>query len=291
MEPIPNNPPLIVILGPTASGKSALALELAQQFNGEIIAADSRTVYKGMDIGTAKPTRAEQQEIGHHLLDVVRPDQAFTVSDFQKQANQAIAGIHGRGKVPFLVGGSGLYIDAVIYNFRFRRPANPEERLKLNRLSVDELQALLQEQNIPLPINYRNPRHLIRSLETRGEAQYRSELRKNTLVIGIDTNREQLLAKISQRVDAMVHNGFVPELKALVQQYGWEAPALQAPGYRAFRDYLAGSITLDEAKQRFVANDMQLAKRQRTWFRRNKDIHWICKKAEAVDLITTLLNK
>src|SRR5688572_25180412 len=168
--------PLIVILGPTASGKSALALGLAKQFGGEIIAADSRTVYRGMDIGTAKPSVEEQRQVRHHLIDVVSPDGPFTVADFQRLAFDAIADIGARAKTPLLVGGSGLYIDAVIYNFSFREPSNGLGRSKLQMLSVDQLQELLEEQGIPLPENKKNPRHLIRALETAGEVPQRQAL-------------------------------------------------------------------------------------------------------------------
>jgi len=290
MEPIADHPPLVVILGPTASGKTALALELAERYHGEIIAADSRTVYKGMDIGTAKPTAAERARVPHRLLDVAAPDQPFTVADFQRLANAAIKEISGRGKLPFLVGGSGLYIDAVVYNFTFRAAPNVAERERLEAMSVDELQEAVHARGLPLPQNARNPRHLVRLLETDGALSGRDQLRARTLLIGLDPGRDILRQKITQRVDAMVAQGFIEEVKTLSGQYGWDAPAMQAPGYRAFRAYLAGEISLEEAKQRFVQNDMRYAKRQQTWFKRNEDIHWISKTAEAVELITTLLN-
>lgn len=291
MGSVADNPPLVVILGPTASGKTALAIELAQRFNGEIIAADSRTVYRGMDIGTAKPTPAERAALTHHLLDVVAPNESFTVADFQRLANAAIIDIAARAKLPFLVGGSGLYIDAVVYNFSLRGGPDLEKRAELQSLDVEALQRMLQERGIPLPENDRNPRHLIRALETDGAVPARDSLRPHTLLLGLDADREALRAKITQRVDAMLAAGFVDEVRSLAQQYGWDAPALQAPGYRAFRQYLEGAIDLNQAKQLFVQNDLQYAKRQKTWFRRNNDIHWISKTEEAVELIATLLNK
>lgn len=291
MDPATHNPPLIVILGQTASGKSALALDLARRFNGEIIAADSRTVYKGMDIGTAKPSAQDQELVRHHLVDIVRPDEPFTVADFQRLAQDAIADIARRGKVPFLVGGSGLYIDAVIYEFSFRRPADPVERQRLEALSADELRALVDEQGIAFPASDQNPRHLIRALETAGEVPARSQLRPNTLVIGLHASKDVLSEKIRQRVEAMVQHGFADEVAGLAEQYGWDVPALQAPGYKEFRLYLAGQISLEQAKQTFVRSHVQYAKRQKTWFKRNPDIHWISNPAESVDLVTTLLNK
>jgi tRNA dimethylallyltransferase len=291
MESKSDEAPLVVIVGETASGKSALALHLAQRFNGEIIAADSRTIYRGMDIGTAKPTPEERTRIPHHLLDVVTPDQPFSVAEFQRLTESAITDIVGRGKLPFLVGGTGLYVDAVIYNFNFRQKGDKTLRRQLEELDTETLQQMLREQRIPLPENERNPRHLIRSLETGGQIPERHGLRRHTLVLGMQIDRDILRAKITSRVDEMVEHGFVQEVERVVSQYGWEAPALQAPGYKAFHEYLAGHLTLEEAKAQFVQNDMQLAKRQRTWFKRNKSIHWISKEEEAADLITTLLSK
>jgi tRNA dimethylallyltransferase len=291
MESVANNSPVIVVLGQTASGKSALALELAQRFGGEIIAADSRTVYKGMDIGTAKSTLAEQRLVRHHLIDVVEPDQSFSVADFQYLARKAIDDIASRGRLPMLVGGSGLYIDSVIYDFSFRQSGDLEQRKVLGELSVEELQAILLQRAIPFPANERNPRHLVRSLETAGEIPCRAPLRPNTLVIGIFKDRALLANDVLRRVDSMVDRGFVKEVKHLAARYGWDVPALQAPGYRAFRLYLAGQVSLEEAKRQFVQNDLQYAKRQKTWFKRNMDIHWISNLEEAVDIITTFLNK
>lgn len=291
MEPKSDATPLIAIVGETASGKSALALRLAQRFNGEIIAADSRTVYEGMDIGTAKPTHEERLAVPHHLLDVVTPDKPFSVAVFKRLAEVAIADIASRGNVPFLVGGTGLYVDAVVYNFSFRQKADEALRQQLERLDVEALQEMIQEQDLPMPENKQNPRHLIRAIETKGELPEKHDLRPRTLLLGLRIDHDTLLRKITARVDLMVEQGFVREIARVAEQYGWGAPALQAPGYRAFRAYLLGSGTLDEAKTAFVRNDMQLAKRQRTWFKRNKSIHWISKEEEAADLITTLLSK
>lgn len=291
MESVTDQPPLVVILGQTASGKSALALRLAEQFNGEIVAADSRTVYKDMDIGTAKPTPDERAIVPHHLIDVVAPDEPFSAADFQRLANAAINDITSRGKLPILVGGTGLYIDALLYDFRFRAAADPAVRRELEKLSVEQLQAHLTDEGIPLPTNAQNPRHLIRSLETGGEAALRGSLRPNTLVLGLQIEPEMLRQKITNRVDSMVEQGLVAEVERLAERYSWDTPALLAPAYKAFRPYLAGAVTLDTAKRQFVQNDIQYAKRQKTWFKRNPNIHWISKSDEAVDLVTTFLNK
>lgn len=291
MESEPNNPPLVVVVGETASGKTALAIELAKRFDGEIICADSRTVYKELNIGTAKPSIIEQQGIRHHLLDVVTPDEAFSAADFQRLANEAIADIWGRGKLPFLVGGTGLYIDSVLFNYSFADKADPELRERLQKKSIEELQAEITTQGITMPTNSRNARHLIRAIETGGTPLGEQGLRSNTLVIGLRIDREELRAKLQRRVDAMVEDGFVDEVRHVAGQYGWDAPGLLAPGYKAFRQYLEGGLSLEEAKQLFVRNDWQLAKRQRTWFKRNKSIHWVRNPKEAVELVTTFLNK
>ncbi len=291
MGSLTDDTPLVVILGPTASGKTALGLELAEHFDGEIIAADSRTVYKSMDIATAKPTPEERRLVPHHLLDVVEPNQRFTAADFQKLANQAINDIGSRHKLPILVGGTGLYIDSVIYDFRFRGSYDPAQREALLGESVEELQKILRERDIAAPENSRNPRHLIRAIETGGVSSLRSSLRPKTLVLGIDVEMPVLEERIAERVESMVNHGLVDEIRKLASTYGWDAPALQIPAIKAFRPYLESSISLGEAKQQFVQYDRQYAKRQKTWFKRNEDIHWISKKAQAVDLVTTLLSK
>lgn len=283
--------PLVVIVGETASGKSALALLLAERFNGEIIAADSRTVYKGMDIGTAKPSQSERAKIPHHLLDVVSPNERFSVADFKQLADQAIDDITTRGKLPILVGGTGLYVDAVIFDFQFRPVGDKKLREELLNLSVEQLQQQLLMQGIKLPENKRNPRHLIRALETNGVTPTQSPLRSNTVLIGLRLDLETLKQRVTQRVEQMIAAGFIDEAQQLGKRYGWDNEALQAPGYKAVHRYVAGEISLDEMKEQFVKNDLALAKRQRTWFKRNESIHWISEQSEAVDFITTFLNK
>lgn len=253
--------PLIVIVGPTASGKTALAIEVAQKFDGEIICADSRTVYKYMDIGTAKPTNVERELVSHHLLDVVEPDEHFTVVDFKKLAKESIHDIHDRGKLPIMVGGSGLYIDAVLFDFEFA----PKDAKR----------------------DSTNPRHLDKS-----EPQIRHGMRDNTLLIGLNPDLEVIKQRITDRVDEMLSQGFENEVRYLYSKYGDGTKALQAPGYRAFRDYIIeNKISLDEAKAQFIRNDYLLARRQRTWFKRNKSIHWLDNREDYVDILTTFLNK
>lgn len=292
MESYADNAPLIVVVGPTASGKTALSLELARRFNGEIIAADSRTVYKGMDIGTAKPTAEEMAAVPHHLVNVVTPDEPFNVHQFQQRAEAAIHDIVARGRLPIVVGGTGLYIDAVIYGFRLSGgPADPAQRAALEQCSVEELRGMIAARGLHLPVNDRNPRHLVRVLERNGAAVAQRGLRPHTVIIGLDVDRDELRQKVTLRVQAMIAHGLVEEVRRLGEQYGWDTPALQAPAYKAFRPYIEGRIGLEEAAQLFVQQDMQYAKRQKTWFRRNKSIQWISKTAESVDIVTTVLNK
>lgn len=292
MEPGSGQSPLVVIVGQTASGKSGLAIKLARQFNGEIIAADSRTVYRGLNIGTAKPTAGEQKGVRHHLIDVVDPATSFSAANFKQLADAAIADVTARGKLPILVGGTGLYVDAVVYDFQFRAPADPSVRRELGQLDVSALQARLRDRGIPLPANSQNPRHLIRALETGGETATRKPLRPNTLILGLMLDPGVLRDRIVQRVDDMVKRGLIDEVRVMAERYGWGAPGLQAPAYKAFRPYVAGeNMSLEDAKKRFAQYDWQYARRQRTWFRRNKDIVWISKTEEAVDILTTMLNK
>lgn len=283
--------PLVAIVGQTASGKTSLALQLAKQFDGEIIAADSRTIYKGMDIGTAKPTNDERMSVPHHLVDIINPDDDFNVQRFQHAAYGAIDDIAARGKLPFLVGGTGLYVDAVVYGFSFAVPPRPDLRSELEGLSVEELQQRLIARGLPLPSNARNPRHLIGAIERDGIIPEQKGLRANTLILGMHVERDELGEKIRERVQRMVADGLVEEVRNLYARYGDSLPSMQSDAYRAFVPYIRGDITLEAAIKSCVQFDLQYAKRQKTWFKRNKSIHWISKPEEAVDLITTKLNK
>lgn len=272
---IPKDIKLVAIVGETGSGKSALAMELAQKYRGEIVAADSRTVYKGMDIGTAKPTKADQKLVPHHLLDVVKPDETFNVADFKHLANETIENINNRDKVAFLVGGTGLYVDAVLYDYQFGPPADPSLREKLQALSVPELQAIITKKGLKMPENAQNPRHLIRSIEINGQESQIQPLRAHSLVLGVHLGTETLKLRSAARTDAMIKAGLVEESRGLAKRYGWDAEPLRAPAYKAMRQYLEGIITLEQAKEQIIQADMNLAKRQRTWFKRNSDIHWL----------------
>lgn len=284
-------PPLVAVVGETASGKSALAIELAKRFDGEIICADSRTIYKGMDIGTAKPTAEEQKLVPHHMLDVVEPTSIFSAAQFKQMAQSVINEVSARGKLPILVGGSGLYVDAVLYDFQFREPADPAERARLSRMSVQELQKEIVAKGLAMPANEQNPRHLVRALEANGSAGERRELRPNTLVLGLSLRREVLRERVERRADAMLAAGLESEARELAERYGWGSEAMKGIGYREWQAYFAGVQSLAETKTQIVNGTIALAKRQRTWFKRNSSIQWVNDRSKAVDLVTTFLNK
>lgn len=283
--------PLVVIVGETASGKSQLAMEVAKSYNGEIIAADSRTIYRYMDIGTAKPSQADQQQIPHHMLDVRDPNESYSAARFKRDALMAIKAIGKRGKLPIMVGGTGLYIDAVLFDYGFQ-PPNQGLRVELDKLTDKELRTRAKAMGINgTDIDFQNRRHLQRAVEAGGVMKQTKEMRANTLVIGLSLSREVLKQRITDRVEAMVQAGFIDEVKAISARFGWDNEALTGIGYQAFKKYLEGDISLDEAKAAFVKGDLQLAKRQRTWFKRNKSIHWINSPSEAWPLVDTFLHK
>lgn len=270
------NAPLIVITGPTASGKTGLAIELARQFNGEIICADSRTIYKGMDIGTAKPTPEEQAIVPHFGLDLVEPGEYFSVSDFKVYADQKISEIRDRGHVPFLVGGTGLYIDAVLFDYQLGPPVDNSIRQKLEKLTLDELYKYCSDNNVILPENEKNKRYVIRAIEQNGVNTGRNHTPiENSIVVGIATEKEILHQRIADRTEQLFDNGVVDEAIILGKKYGWESEAMTANVYRLVHLYQENKMTLDEVKEKFTTLDRQLAKRQLTWLRRNPHLKWL----------------
>jgi tRNA dimethylallyltransferase len=283
--------PLIVIVGETGSGKTKLALKIAKAINGEIIAADSRTVFKGLDIGTAKPSKAEQKLITHYLLDITTPDRPITVFDFKQQAIKSISTVYHRGKIPILVGGSGLYIDAVIYDYNFLPASDPIKRQQLEKLTVKQLQSVIFKNKINLPLNSNNKRHLIRALETKGTKPIKEDLRPNTIIIGLRAAKDELEKRLTKRANSMIKNGLIEETINVTKKYGWGIDALYTPAYKSVHQYLSKQISQEKIVDQLVHLDLQLAKKQRTWFKRNKSIQWVDKQIQAVDLITTFLNK
>jgi tRNA dimethylallyltransferase len=268
--------PLIVIVGPTASGKSGVAIELAEQYNGEIICADSRTIYKGMDIGTAKPSKADQARVPHWGLDLITPDQAFSAADFKAYAVQKIAEIRARGHVPILVGGTGLYVDSVVFDYEFGPAADLVMRAELEKKSLEELQSYCIEHNISLPENDQNKRYVIRAIEQQDVSTKRSETPiPNSIIVGIATDREQLRVRIEKRSEQLFNDGVVQEAKMLGEKYGWDGEAMTGNIYRLAHAYLDTLITEGELKARNQTADWQLAKRQLTWLKRNPYITWL----------------
>lgn len=285
--------PLVIIVGETASGKSALSMVLARVLNGEIICADSWTVRRQADIGTAKPSKQDQAAIPHHLLDVVDPDEDFTAAVFKKMANQAIDDISGRGKLPIMVGGTGLYVDGVIYDYGFLPAGDRGDREELNQLSLDQLLEKIDELGLDLgDVDTRNKRRLIRLIETNGAVPSRKAMRENTLIIGIKPDRDDLQKRIIDRVDDMIKAGLEDETRGILEQYGWDCEALKGVGYAQWKRYFEGTETLAETRQKIIKANLDLAKRQRTWFKRNKSIQWFStpvNQTQIVEAITTFL--
>ena len=273
---ISSESPLIVIAGPTASGKTALGIRLAKEYGGEIICADSRTIYKGMDIGTAKPTKADQKAVPHWGIDLATPGQRFSVADFKSYAEAKIAEIRARGRIPFLVGGTGLYIDAVLFDYRFGGEADPILREKLELLSVKELQKHCEDNNITLPENQKNKRYLIRAIEREGKKPQRRDTPiSNSIIVGIATDKHKLDEQIKERAEQLFNDDVVDEAILLGKKYGWSSEAFTGNIYRVVKLFLEEHISETEMKSRFIILDRQLAKRQLTWLRRNPFVEWL----------------
>jgi len=281
---------LITVTGPTAVGKTALALELAEAIGGEIVSADSRLVYRGMDIGTAKPTPAERERVPHHLIDIVDPDQTLTLAEYQRRAYAAIDDIHQRGRVPLLVGGSGQYVRAVVEGWGIPAvPPNPELRAELEACAQEYGTAALHGRLAELDpiaagrIDHRNVRRVVRALEVTlltgrpiSELQAKSPPPYQVLQIGLTRPRPALYARIDARIEEMMAAGLVDEVRQLVAAgYGWELPAMSGLGYRQIGLYLQGKATLPKAVQLIRKETRRFARQQATWFRLDdSQIHW-----------------
>jgi len=292
MKKSPTNK-LIVILGPTASGKSDLAIKLAKKFNGEIISADSRQVYQEMDIGTAKAS------FPHYLIDIVKPNQEFTLAQYKKLAIKAIKDIQKRGRLPFLVGGTGLYIQAIVDNLQIP-PVKPDKKLraKLEKLTNQELCQQLKKLD-PLSattIDRHNRRRLIRALEVClitkkpfSEQRKKGQPLFNILQIGIKSNQKTLAQKINQRIEKMLKANLIEEVKRLIKKYGHKPYSMSGIGYQEIIPYLQGKTTLEQAKELIKIHTRQYARRQMSWFKRDKRINWVKTESEAQKLITRFL--
>ncbi len=288
-----NKQNLVVLVGPTATGKTNLALNLAQKINTEIISADSASVYSYLDLGTAKPTPEEQELVKHHLIDVVKPDKLFSVANYQKLALQAINNLAKDKKTPFLVGGTGLYIDSITKNYSFgKHGSNPLLRKELSIIASKEggreyLYKLLTDVD-PVSSDVIHPndlKRIIRALEFyKIEGVPISQQVKetqintnpfNTLIYGITMERNMLYKRIETRVDKMIKLGFVDEVKSLLEMgYEEKDPGLKVLGYRQLVEYITGKVDLQEAVSSIKKETRNLAKRQITWFKRNENIRW-----------------
>ncbi len=280
-------PPLVALVGPTAVGKTALAVRLARRLQGDIVSADSRQVYRWMDIGTAKPTPAERDAAFHHLIDVVDPDEPFSLATYQEQAYAAIADITARGRLPLLVGGTGQYLAAVLSGWQMPRvPPQPDLRASLEaqarQQGVAALYAQLQQVDpqAAAQIHPDNLRRIVRALEVYtvtgqpiSDQQQRHPPPYHITTLWINLPRPQLYQRIDRRVDAMLAAGLLEELRGLLERgYSWELPAMSGLGYRQFRPYFEQQATLEECVERLKYNTHAFARQQDNWFRRLPNI-------------------
>ncbi len=299
---------IVAIVGPTASGKTALSIELAKQNNGEIVSADSMQIYKGMDIGTAKPTIEERQGIVHHMMDVVDLSEEFSVARFCEMAHAVIADIKGRGKLPILVGGTGLYVDSLLNDLTFTASeGSPELREKLHQLAKEEgndaVYKILQEMDkeAATRLHPNNLRRVIRAIElmkTTGisiieheKISKKSDSRYDALIFGMMLEREELYNRINLRVDRMLEMGLMQEVEELKAQLKESKTSVQGLGYKELIWSLDGKITTDEAVEILKRDTRRYAKRQMTWFRRNPNIFWLDATKPVEDLIQTVHDK
>ncbi len=292
------NKPIIVITGPTASGKTALAVALAGKYGGEVINADSRSIYKKMNLGTGKPTIEEMNGIPHHLFDLVAPDESFSLVEFQAKAKDKLTEIWKQGKIPFVVGGTGLYIDSLIYNFSPAGKLDEAYRGMLEGQSAEELYEILKKNDpeTAITIDPRNKRRTIRALEVleqtgKGKVvqESRDPLPDNVLYLAISVDRATLYNKLNKRVETWLSAGFEKEVENLNAEYGSDAPGMSGIGYKQFTRFLRGEISRDEAIEKFKQGDRNLAKKQLTWFRRNPDILWVDSMPAAEKAINNFL--
>ncbi len=281
---------VLVIIGPTAVGKTKLSIEMAKRYKGEIISGDSMQIYRGMDIGTAKITEKEMEGIPHHLIDIKEPSETFSVAEFQLLVRAKINEIAIRGKLPIIVGGTGLYIQSVIYDYQFSDvPGDETLRFKLEervkKIGNEALHKELLEVDpgSAAQIHPNNVRRVIRALEifhltgkTMQEFQstQQPDLLYNSALVGLTMEREKLYERINLRVDLMIADGLINEVKSLFDQGLRDYQSIQAIGYKEIYDYLDGKVTLDEAVEHLKQNSRRYAKRQLTWFRNKMDVQW-----------------
>lgn len=285
-------PKAIVICGPTASGKTALSIELAKKIDGEIISCDSMQIYKDMDIGTAKPTKEEMQGIKHYLIDFVSPDKRYSVADFKQDAKNAMKEIIAKGKTPIIVGGTGLYVDSLIYEIDYPNIEFDENyRKQLEEKAEKEgLEKLYEEAKKIDPqaiekISVNDQKRILRILEIyhatgKNKTEQEKESRKNPVeydyhVYAINWDREKLYERINKRVDIMIEQGLIEEVQKIYQKYETFPTAMQGLGYKEVVEYLENKCTKEEMIEKIKMETRRYAKRQLTWFRKNKQTIWL----------------
>lgn len=291
----------MVLIGPTAVGKTKMSIELAKAFNGEIISGDSMQIYRKMDIGTAKIKPEEMGGIPHHLIDIKDPNESFSVAEFQELVRKKIIEISQRGKLPMIVGGTGLYIQSVLYDYQFSAaPSDEEFRLYLEQQAQDKGNSYLHNQLINIDpesgkrIHPNNVRRVIRALEvyhctgktiTELQETQQPELLYDAAIIGLSMEREKLYERINHRVDLMIEEGLVHEVEFLHEKGLRNCQSIQAIGYKELYDFLDGITTFEQAIDQLKQNSRRYAKRQLTWFRNKMDVKWF----DMSDAITSVI--
>lgn len=302
-----NKPKVIVICGPTASGKTALSIELAKKINGEIISSDSMQIYKDMNIGTAKPTKEETQDIKHYLLDFVEPNKRYSVAEFKKDAEQAIVEILQKGKTPIIVGGTGLYVDSLIYGIEYQDIKLDEKyRKELEEIAENEGLEILYEKAKKIDskamekISPNDKKRIIRVLEiykatgkTKTEQEIESrkqEVKYDYKVFAINMDREKLYDRINKRVDIMIKQGLIKEVEDLLKKYNEFPTAMQGLGYKEVVEHIERKLTKEEMIEKIKMETRRYAKRQITWFKKNKQTIWIDGQKDKSENIKFILN-
>ena len=284
-------PKIVVIVGPTASGKTKLSIELAKKIDGEVVSCDSMQIYKEMDIGSAKPTIEEMQGIKHHLIDYISPEERYSVARYKQDAKKAIKEILEKGKVPIIVGGTGLYVNSLIYEIEYNKiEFNAEYREKLEEKAKKGLEDLYEEAKKIDPkameiISPNDKKRIIRVLEIyhatkKTKTELEIESRKNEVpydyrVFAIDIKRDILYDRINKRVDKMIEQGLIQEVENLKQKYSKFPTAMQGLGYKEVVQYFENELTKEEMIEKIKQETRRYAKRQLTWFRKNKETIWL----------------
>ena len=290
---------VLVIAGPTAVGKTSFGIECAKRFCGEIISGDSVQVYRGMDIGSAKATLEEQKEVKHHLLDIRDPDESYSVRDFQEEARKMIDALSSEGKLPIIVGGTGLYIKACLYDYVF--PDEEGEDDLYEELTNQQIYDLLKEKDPAAleKIHINNRKRLVRALNVAEKHPFNITDIKSSqehcclydaLIIGLTEERPVLYERIEKRVDKMLEEGLLEEIRALLDKgITFDHRSMSGIGYKEFRGYFEGNASLEECREAVLRNTRHFVKRQYTWFNNQLDVHWFSDTNEALEAVKAWL--